>query len=50
MEVSQEAKDVMNVFKLLQKLDIIDKAEEFDRFYIWMREVEAYAETYSQSK
>ena len=49
MQVSIEAKTAMNVFKVLQKLDIIDKAEEFDRFYIWMREVEEYAETHCNS-
>ncbi len=44
MVVSKEAKSVMALFKALQRLGVIDKAEEFDRFYVWMREVEVYAE------
>lgn len=49
MVVSPQAKSAMDVFKLLKKLGVLSKTEKFDRFYVWMREVEAYAETYCES-
>lgn len=46
MTVSMEARSACKMFRMMQNLDLINRAEEFDIFYIWMREVEEYAETY----
>jgi len=46
MTVSTEAKSALFMFKVLQRLTLISKAEEIDLYFIWMREVEAYAERY----
>ena len=50
MVVSQEAKSALEMFKICQRLGLIDKVEEFDRYFIWMREVEYYAEIYKEDK
>ena len=46
MTVSMEARSSLNLFKMLQLMQLMDKSEEFDIFYIWMKEVEVYAEKY----
>ena len=50
MTVSMEARAALNMFQILQKIDLIDKAEEMDIFYIWMQEVEYYADKHAEFK
>lgn len=46
MIISIEAKDMMKLFTLFQRLGILSKEEEFDMYYVWMQKVERYAEEY----
>ena len=46
MTTSQEARSVLRVFNLLKNLELQDASEDFDIFYIFMKQVEQYADKY----
>lgn len=48
MITSIEAKNLMKMFTMFQKLGILSKEEEFDRYYVWMRKVGIYVREYSK--
>jgi hypothetical protein len=46
MTVSYGAMKTLRLFSVLQKLDIADKVETFDIYYIWYGKIEEYAEKF----
>lgn len=42
--ISIEAKVMMKIFTMLKKLEILSKDEEFNMFYVWIEQVEEYAD------
>lgn len=48
MLISAEAKSTMRLFTSFQRIGLLSKSEEFDRFYVWMNEVEQYAKRYNK--
>jgi len=46
--LSIESKEFIRLFNFLKRLEILSADEEFDRFYVWVQEVESYVKTYSE--
>jgi len=46
MHVSFEARATVKLFNMFKKLELMDKSEDFDIFYVFMKQVEFYAERY----
>ena len=50
MTISPEAKDMMKLFTMLQRLDILPRDEEFNMYYVWTKLVEEYAEKHKSER
>jgi hypothetical protein len=46
VEVTMEARSAMKLFSALQKLGLMETADSFDIFFVFMKDVEIYADRY----
>ena len=46
MTISPESRSVMRLFNAMKNLQIINTSENFDIFYVFMKQVEEYADKY----